>query len=301
MKEYDYKKLQNGSDIRGVAMDGVPGENVNLGKEETFRLTRGFAFWLSEKLEKPVESLKISVGHDSRLTAEELKTTIADTLVHIGVKVYDCGLASTPAMFMSTIFPEYACDGAIMITASHLPFNRNGVFFPRKINGRYAMLSRPSDNGHTAFGDIFYSGSPDLEFWGHHRHVMSPADFEVSAWQCLKIGAGPIPIETSEGWLLIYHGVLRSANGYVYAFGSALLDKDQPWKVTARSGAYLISPQELYECVGDVPNVCFPCAALHDPDSGRIAIYYGCADSVTGIAFGYIPEIIDFTRRTNIL
>lgn len=182
-----------------------------------------------------------------------------------------------------------------------LPFNRNGVFFPRKINGRYAMLSRPSDNGHTAFGDIFYSESPDLEFWGHHRHVMSPADFEVSAWQCLKIGAGPIPIETSEGWLLIYHGVLRSANGYVYAFGSALLDKDQPWKVTARSGAYLISPQELYECVGDVPNVCFPCAALHDPDSGRIAIYYGCADSVTGLAFGYIPEIIDFTRRTNIL
>ncbi len=182
-----------------------------------------------------------------------------------------------------------------------LPFNRNGVFFPRKINGRYAMLSRPSDNGHTAFGDIFYSESPDLEFWGHHRHVMAPADFEVSAWQCLKIGAGPIPIETSEGWLLIYHGVLRSANGYVYAFGSALLDKDQPWKVTARSGAYLISPQELYECVGDVPNVCFPCAAIHDPDSGRIAVYYGCADSVTGLAFGYIPEIIDFTRRTNIL
>lgn len=182
-----------------------------------------------------------------------------------------------------------------------LPFNRNGVFFPRKIRGNYALLSRPSDNGHTAFGDIFYSESPDLEYWGRHRHVMSPAPFEVSAWQCLKIGAGPVPIETSEGWLLIYHGVLRSANGYVYAFGSALLDLERPWEVTARSGAYLISPQEIYECVGDVPNVCFPCAALHDPDTGRIAVYYGCADSVTGIAFGYIPEIIDFTRRTNIL
>ena len=132
---FDYKKLQNGSDIRGVAMDGVAGESVNLGKEETFRLTRGFALWLSEKLEKPVESLKISVGHDSRLTAEELKTTIADTLVHIGVKVYDCGLASTPAMFMSTIFPEYACDGAIMITASHLPFNRNGFKYFDKDGG----------------------------------------------------------------------------------------------------------------------------------------------------------------------
>ena len=182
-----------------------------------------------------------------------------------------------------------------------IPFNRNGVLFPRKINGRFAMLSRPSDNGHTAFGDIFYSESPDMEFWGRHRHVMSPAAFEVSAWQCMKIGAGPVPIETSEGWLLLYHGVLRSCNGYVYAFGSALLDLDQPWKTIARSGPYLISPREIYELTGDVPNVTFPCASLHDPETGRIAVYYGCADTVTGLAFGYIPEIIDFTKKNNIL
>lgn len=182
-----------------------------------------------------------------------------------------------------------------------LPFNRNGVMFPRKINGRYAMLSRPSDNGHTPFGDIYYSESPDMEFWGRHRLVMSPAPFEVSAWQCLKIGAGPIPIETPEGWLLIYHGVLRSCNGYVYAFGSALLDLDEPWKVKYRSGAYLLSPRTPYECMGDVPNVCFPCAALHDEETGRIAIYYGCADTVTGLAFGYVPEIIEFTKRTSII
>jgi len=182
-----------------------------------------------------------------------------------------------------------------------LPYNRNGVIFPRKINDKYAMLSRPSDTGHTAFGDIFYSESPDMEYWGHHRHVMSPAAFEVSAWQCMKIGAGPVPIETSEGWLLFYHGVLRSCNGYVYSFGSALLDIDEPWKVICRSGQYLISPQKEYECVGDVPNVCFPCAELHDPVTGKVAIYYGCADTVTGLTFGYIPEIIEFTRRTNIL
>lgn len=182
-----------------------------------------------------------------------------------------------------------------------LPFNRNGVMFPRKINGRFAMLSRPSDNGHTPFGDIFYSESPDLAFWGRHRHVMSPAPFEVSAWQCTKIGAGPIPIETSEGWLLIYHGVLASCNGFVYSFGSALLDPDEPWKVKYRSGPYLLSPQRDYECMGDVPNVCFPCASLHDPDTGRIAIYYGCADTVTGLAFGNIPEIIEFTKHTSIL
>lgn len=182
-----------------------------------------------------------------------------------------------------------------------LPFNRNGVMFPRKINGNFAMVSRPSDNGHTPFGDIFYSESPDLEYWGRHRHVMSPSAFEVSAWQCTKIGAGPIPIETSEGWLMIYHGVLASCNGFVYSFGSALLDLDEPWKVKYRSGAYLISPQKDYECVGDVPNVCFPCASIHDPKTGRIAVYYGCADTVTSLAFGYIDEIIEFTKRTNIL
>lgn len=182
-----------------------------------------------------------------------------------------------------------------------LPYNRNGVMFPRKINGHFAMLSRPSDTGHTAFGDIFYSESPDLEFWGRHRHVMAPAPFEQSAWQCMKIGAGPIPIETSEGWLLIYHGVLRSCNGYVYAFGSALLDLERPWKVIARSGPYLISPQEPYECMGDVPNVTFPCAALHDSGTGKIAVYYGCADSVTGLAFGYIDEIIEFTKNNSII
>lgn len=182
-----------------------------------------------------------------------------------------------------------------------LPFNRNGVLFPRKINGRFAMLSRPSDNGHTPFGDIFYSETPDFEFWGHHRHVMSPAKFEDSAWQCTKIGAGPVPIETSEGWLLIYHGVLHSCNGFVYSFGSAILDLEQPWKVKYRSGPYLLAPQTLYECVGDVPNVTFPCASLHDPETGRIAIYYGCADTVTGLAFGYIPEIIEFTKRNSII
>ena len=182
-----------------------------------------------------------------------------------------------------------------------LPYNRNGVLFPRKIRGNFAMLSRPSDTGHTPFGDIFYSESPDLCYWGRHRHVMSPAAFEVSAWQCMKIGAGPVPIETSEGWLLFYHGVLRSCNGYVYAFSSALLDLEEPWKVVARSGPYLISPRELYECTGDVPNVTFPCAALHDPATGRVAVYYGCADTVTGLAFGYIPEIVAFTKKNSIL
>ncbi|MBQ1258019.1 MAG: glycoside hydrolase family 130 protein [Clostridia bacterium] len=176
-----------------------------------------------------------------------------------------------------------------------LPFNRNGVMFPRKINGNYAMLSRPSDTGHTPFGDIFYSESPDLVYWGKHRHVMAPR----GSWQSTKIGAGPIPIETDEGWLLFYHGVLTSCNGFVYAFGAALLDLEQPWKVLYRTEPYLLSPQKLYEQVGDVPNVAFPCAALADADTGRIAIYYGGADTVICMAFCEVNEVVDFIKKNS--
>ena len=178
-----------------------------------------------------------------------------------------------------------------------LPYNRNGVLFPRKINGRYAMLSRPSDTGHTPFGDIFVSQSPDLTFWGKHRWVMGTINEDRSAWQSKKIGPGPIPIETSEGWLLIYHGVINTCNGFVYRVGCALLDLEKPWIVKARSRNYILSPQKLYECVGDVPNVTFPCAALTDPATGRIAIYYGCADTVTGLAFTTIDELMEYMTK----
>ena len=181
-----------------------------------------------------------------------------------------------------------------------LPYNRNGVLFPRKINGMYGMLSRPSDTGHTPFGDIFYSQSPDLEFWGRHRHVMSTIKGDVSAWQSMKIGAGPVPIETAEGWLLFYHGVLNSCNGYVYSFGAALLDLEKPWIVKYRTKPYLLSPQKLYECVGDVPNVTFPCAALADAKTGKIAIYYGCADTVTGLAFAKADELISYIKENSL-
>jgi beta-1,4-mannooligosaccharide/beta-1,4-mannosyl-N-acetylglucosamine phosphorylase len=171
-------------------------------------------------------------------------------------------------------------------------YNRNGALFPRKIGKNYAMYSRPSDSGHTPFGDIFYSESPDLVYWGKHRHVMAP----WGGWQSTKVGAGPCPIETTEGWLLFYHGVLTSCNGFVYSFSAALLDLDKPWKVIARPRPYIINPREIYELTGDVPNVTFPVAALVDKDTDRVAIYYGCADTVTGLVFGKLDEIVNWVK-----
>ena len=179
-----------------------------------------------------------------------------------------------------------------------LPFNRNGVLFPEKIGGNYAMLSRPSDNGHTAFGDIWVSYSPDMKYWGEHRCVMKVAPFEQSAWQCTKVGAGSVPIKTKEGWLLFYHGVINTCNGFRYSMGAALLDLKNPSKVKYRSQPYLLAPAAPYELAGDVPNVVFPCAALNDDE--KVAVYYGAADTVVGMAFGYMDEIIEFLKKNSL-
>lgn len=160
-----------------------------------------------------------------------------------------------------------------------LPFNRNAVLFPRKVNGKYMMLSRPSDSGHTPFGDIFLSESADMVYWGRHRHVM---------------GKG------SEWWLLFYHGVTGTCNGYVYSIGGAILDIDEPSVVKYRCDTFLLTPEEWYEEQGFVPNVTFPCATIHDAKSGRIAIYYGAADTYVALAFTKVDELVAYIKEHSV-
>ncbi|EES73705.1 hypothetical protein POTG_01412 [Paenibacillus sp. oral taxon 786 str. D14] len=178
-----------------------------------------------------------------------------------------------------------------------LPFNRNGVLFPKKIGGNFVMLSRPSDSGHTPFGDIFLSESPDFVYWGKHRHVMTKGG--QGWWQSVKIGGGPAPIETTEGWLMFYHGVTGTCNGLVYSMGAVILDKDEPSKVKYRSSTYVLTPEEWYEERGFVPNVVFPCATLTDANTGKIAIYYGAADTYVGVAYTTVQEIVDYVKATH--
>ena len=188
----------------------------------------------------------------------------------------------------------FQCENAF------LPFNRNGVLFPQKINGKYAMLSRPSDHGHTPFGDIYISYSPNMKYWGEHRCVMKVCAFEKSAWQCTKIGAGSVPILTDEGWLLVYHGVISTCNGFRYSMGTALLDIEDPSRVLHRSQRYALAPTVDYELTGDVPNVVFPCATLHDIEKDKLTVYYGAADTVVALAFGRLSEVINFTKEQSL-
>ena len=124
----DYKKLQNGSDIRGVALEGIEGQHVNLTEQVCRDIGRGFALWLKNKTGK-TESIRVAVGRDSRLSGETLCGWICDAMVQQGLLVTNFGMASTPAMFMSTVTEGFLFDGSVMITASHLPFNRNGFKF----------------------------------------------------------------------------------------------------------------------------------------------------------------------------
>lgn len=186
----------------------------------------------------------------------------------------------------------------VRIENPFIPFNRNAVLFPRKINDKYMLLSRPSDSGHTPFGDIFISESPDMVYWGKHRHVMGPNDMW---WQSLKIGGGATPIETSEGWLLLYHGVAGTCNGFVYSIGGAILDLENPSIVKYRCKNFLMTPEEWYEERGFVPNVCFPCATVQNAKTGQMAIYYGAADSYVGLAFTNVDDIIDYIKENSVL
>ncbi|MDL2252599.1 phosphomannomutase/phosphoglucomutase [Ruminococcaceae bacterium OttesenSCG-928-I18] len=135
MQLEDFMALQNGSDVRGVALQVPEGLEVTLSGESVNRIAGAFVQWLASCCNKPVDSLRVGVGHDSRVTAQALTQQIADGLAGAGASCFACGLASTPAMYMGTRFSQTAFDGAIMVTASHLPMERNGMKFFTKEGG----------------------------------------------------------------------------------------------------------------------------------------------------------------------
>lgn len=181
-----------------------------------------------------------------------------------------------------------------VLPSGFLPCNRNGVLFPEKIDGKYLMLSRPF--GREGMGSIYLSESADLMYWGNHKRIMRNFDTGDNYWERIKIGPGPAPIKTDEGWILIYHGVQKTCNGLTYSFGAALLDLLDPSKVLYKAKRYLLTPEEPYETVGFTPNVCFPCGALTDGD-GHVTIYYGVADTNMAVAFTTVEKLLQFVKK----
>jgi predicted GH43/DUF377 family glycosyl hydrolase len=167
------------------------------------------------------------------------------------------------------------------------PDDKDAALLPRRLNGSFALLHRPMTSG---AAHIWISYSPDLQNWGGHRMVLRAR--RGGWWDANKIGLSPPLIETPRGWLMLYHGVRRTAAGCLYRLGVALLDLDAPEHVLSRGDSWIFGPEADYERHGDVGNVTFPCGYTLAPDGDTINLYYGAADTSIALASGSIRHLL---------
>ncbi|HET9345372.1 MAG TPA: hypothetical protein VFO05_06700 [Candidatus Limnocylindrales bacterium] len=169
------------------------------------------------------------------------------------------------------------------------PEDKDAALFPRRFGGRWAMIHRPSPLRGGAH--MWLSYSPDLRHWGDHKLLIEARD--GAWWDAGKIGLGPPPLETPDGWLVMYHGVHATSDGPIYRVGLGLLDLDDPGTLLHRTEAWVFGPEAPYEITGDVGRVVFPCGWIHDAENDRLHLYYGAADSVIGLATARFSEVMD--------
>ncbi|HEX7399444.1 MAG TPA: hypothetical protein VF302_06715 [Candidatus Limnocylindrales bacterium] len=172
------------------------------------------------------------------------------------------------------------------------PEDKDAALFPRRIDGRWALIHRPTPLAGPAH--IWLAFSPDMRHWGDHT-LLLPAR-EGAWWDAGKIGLGPPPLETPEGWLMLYHGVRSTASGSLYRAGLVLLDLEDPRRVLHRTEEWVFGPSEPYEQTGDVGGVVFPCGWIHDPATDELRIYYGAADSAIALATATLSDLVAYVR-----
>lgn len=172
------------------------------------------------------------------------------------------------------------------------PDDKDAALLPRRINGSWAMIHRPVS---APRAHMWISYSPDLKNWGEHTLMMNAR--KGAWWDANKIGLSPPPIETPEGWLLIYHGVKLSCGGCIYRLGLALFDLEKPEICLKRGKEWIFRPEEPYELNGDVGNVVFPCGYTLAKDGDTLNIYYGAADTCIGLATASLRELLDWLDK----
>jgi predicted GH43/DUF377 family glycosyl hydrolase len=175
------------------------------------------------------------------------------------------------------------------------PDDKDAAVLPRRINGNFALIHRPwSDSG----SHIWISYSPDLRNWGNHKMMLSAR--KGAWWDANKIGLSPPPIETSRGWLMIYHGVRHTPAGCLYRLGLALFSLEEPEVCLLRGDEWIFGPEAPYEREGDVGNVAFPCGLTLGADGDTINLYYGAADSSIALAQGSVKEMLEWLDRNGV-
>jgi predicted GH43/DUF377 family glycosyl hydrolase len=205
----------------------------------------------------------------------------------------------------AVVYTAFTRDGpgvALALTQDFRSFERYGVIMspedkdaallPHRINGYWALIHRPVS---APRAHIWISYSPDLRHWGSHKLMMEAR--RGAWWDANKIGLSPPPIETPEGWLMIYHGVRLTAGGAIYRLGLALFDLQTPEVCLKRGDEWIFGPYESYELHGDVDSVVFPCGYTIASDGDTIHLYYGAADSSIGLAVGSVRALLEWLKE----
>jgi len=196
-----------------------------------------------------------------------------------------------PALSLATTQDFRTVNRLGMVRA---PEDKNGALLGRRVNGEYVLFHRPTTQ-FASHADIWLSRSADLHSWSSPEPVLAarPGGW----WDSARIGIGPPPLETSDGWLMVYHGVRQTVAGALYRVGLALLDRDDPSKVLKRCSEWVLGPSESYELMGDVPGVVFPCGMIHDPETDELRLYYGAADTCIAMATASLAEVLAYVRN----
>jgi beta-1,4-mannooligosaccharide/beta-1,4-mannosyl-N-acetylglucosamine phosphorylase len=168
------------------------------------------------------------------------------------------------------------------------PEDKDACLFPRRFNGRFALIHRPIVRGEA---HMWISFSPDLKHWGDHRPLIMT---RAAYWDCHRVGLACQPIETDHGWMLFYHGVRNTTAGAIYRVGLALLDLNSPWKLLRRSAEWILGPRASYERIGDVGDVVFPSGAIVHKETDQLYLYYGAADSTVAVAIAKLSDCLDY-------
>jgi predicted GH43/DUF377 family glycosyl hydrolase len=172
------------------------------------------------------------------------------------------------------------------------PEDKDAALLPRRIDGQWAVIHRPVS---APRAHMWMSYSPDLHHWGSHKLMLEAR--RGAWWDATKIGLSPPPIETPQGWLMIYHGVRQTAAGCLYRLGLALFDLQSPERCLKRGDEWIFGPEEPYEQHGDVGNVVFPCGSTVAPDGDTVHLYYGAADTSIALATGSVRSMLEWLEQ----
>lgn len=175
------------------------------------------------------------------------------------------------------------------------PEDKDATLLPRRIDGRWVMIHRPVPR--TGRAHVWMSFSPDLKHWGDHTLVLKAR--RGAWWDAHKIGLSAPPIETPDGWLMMYHGVRITPAGCLYRLGLALLDLEDPTRCILRSTRWIMGPERDYERTGDVGDVVFPCGYTIGEDGDTLSIYYGAADTTIALVTGSVRELLNWLQENS--